>query len=106
MTEIEKIAYTKGFIEKLAEGINPMTGDPISEGELIRHARVSKCFSYLSDIQRQMIENGVIKGGEIPFVPGSLDKFEYSDTPILITELARRISTHKQKLNMGNLSNY
>lgn len=26
MTELEKIEYTKGFVDKLAEGINPIDG--------------------------------------------------------------------------------
>lgn len=35
MTELEKIEYTKGFVDKLAEGINPIDGTPIAEGDLL-----------------------------------------------------------------------
>ena len=32
MTELEKIAYAKSFIDKLAKGINPLNDMPIPEG--------------------------------------------------------------------------
>ena len=43
MTELEKIEYTKGFVDKLAEGINPIDGTPIAEGDLLNNVRISRC---------------------------------------------------------------
>ncbi|MBQ8092504.1 MAG: hypothetical protein IJ242_02880 [Clostridia bacterium] len=106
MTEIEKIAYTKGFIDKLADGIDPLTGEAVPDGELVRNPRISKCFSYVSDILRRIIENGGLqtKDHSLPFYPGSLDRFSYSAEPISVTELAKKISAHKQDLRMENLN--
>ena len=106
MTELEKIAYTKRFVDKLAEGINPMTDEQVPESELIRNPRISKCFAYVSDILRQVIENGGIqpRGGGLPFEPVSLEKFEYSDAPITVSEIARRISLDNNSfLNKNSL---
>ena len=58
MTELEKIEYTKAFIDKLANGINPLDDTPIPEGDIANNVRLSRCFFYVSDILRQVIENG------------------------------------------------
>lgn len=61
MTELEKIQYTKDFIDKLAKGINPVDDSIIPDGEVATNKRVLGCFSYVSDILEQVIENGGIK---------------------------------------------
>ncbi|MBO5716288.1 MAG: hypothetical protein J6S23_07865 [Clostridia bacterium] len=58
MIELEKIAYAKSFIDKLANGINPIDDTPIPEGDIANNVRLSRCFFYVSDILRQVIENG------------------------------------------------
>ena len=58
MTELEKLEYAKTFIDKLASGINPIDNSPIPEGEVANNVRISRCFFYVSDILRQVIENG------------------------------------------------
>ena len=60
MTELEKIEYTKSFIDKLANGINPLDDNPIPENDIANNVRLSRCFFYVSDILRQVIENGGI----------------------------------------------
>jgi hypothetical protein len=50
MTELEKIAYAKSFIDKLANGINPLDDTPILEGDIANNVRLSLCFFYVSDI--------------------------------------------------------
>jgi len=35
MTEAEKIAYAKSFIDKLANGINPLDDSPIPEDDIV-----------------------------------------------------------------------
>ena len=54
MTELEKIAYAKSFIDKLANGINPLDGTPIPEGDITNNVRLSRCFFYVSDILGQV----------------------------------------------------
>ena len=58
MTELEKIEYAKSFIDKLANGINPLDDTPVPEGDIVNNVRLSRCFFYVSDILRQVIENG------------------------------------------------
>ena len=54
MAEIAKILYAKSFIDKMANGINPLDNSPIPEGELLNHVRISRCLFYVSELLEQM----------------------------------------------------
>lgn len=43
MTELEKIAYAKTYIEKLANGINPLTNQAVPDDDIINNVRISRC---------------------------------------------------------------
>ena len=60
MTELEKIEYAKSFIDKLANGINPLDDSPIPANDIANNVRLSRCFFYVSEILRQVVENGGI----------------------------------------------
>ncbi len=99
MTEVEKLAYTKGFIDKLAQGTNPLTGEGIPEGDLLNQVRISRCLSYVSDILRQVIENGGIQCPHprrqvLPFslAEGALASFAYDEKGLSLQEIANRVS--------------
>ena len=47
MTELEKIAYAKSFIDKLANGINPLDDTPIPDDDIANNVRLSRCFFYV-----------------------------------------------------------
>lgn len=118
MTELEKIAYAKTFLDKLANGINPLDGSTIPEHEVVNHVRISRCFFYVSDILRQVIENGGIQ--QAPSVPNkqkllfSLDdraRAELSPLPyavqgsIIVDRINQSVdSTVMQKLKKNILS--
>lgn len=110
MTELEKIAYAKSFIDKLANGINPLDDTPIPEDDIANNVRLSRCFFYVSDILRQVYENGGVKKPKrtrkIPFAVSleQLEKFEYSDEPIAVSEIAKRIAQITANENMENVS--
>ena len=97
MTELEKIAYAKSFIDKLANGINPLDDTPVPEDDIVNNVRLSRCFFYVSDLLRQVYENGGAtkpkRAYKIPFAVSieQLEKFEYSTEPISVSELAKRI---------------
>ena len=95
MTELEKIAYTKMFIDKMAKGVNPIDDTKIKEDDLLNNKRISNCMIYVSDLLNQILENGGIgKIESIPFTitKDELSKYEYSETPILISEVCKKIN--------------
>ncbi len=110
MTEIEKIAYAKSFIDKLADGLNPLDGKPIPENDIASNPRLSRCFSFVSDILSQVCENGgITKSKRVKKAPFSisfeqLEKFELSESPIPISEIAKRINDAAGNESMKKLS--
>ncbi|MBQ8850059.1 MAG: hypothetical protein IJ011_07005 [Clostridia bacterium] len=120
MTDLEKIAYTKTFIDKLANGINPLDDTPIPEGDIANNVRLSRCFFYVSDILRQVIENG---GVERPAKKAKERKqafalteeqrsaLEVSEVPTYVSAIAERINslvdlTTTKKLSAATINNW
>ena len=97
MTELEKIAYARLFIDKLANGINPLDDKPIPEGEVANNVRISRCFFYVSDILGQVYENGGIGKVEktIPFsiTSGQLAEFEFTPYSISGSEISKKLAS-------------
>lgn len=111
MTEIEKIAYAKTYVEKLANGINPLTNRPIPDSDCINNVRISRCLFYVSDLLRQIVENRGIgrRKAEREKLPFQLNyeerkNFRYSETPIPISELTKRINELIQPEEMKKLN--
>jgi hypothetical protein len=99
MTELEKIEYTKAFIDKLANGINPLDDTPIPEGDIANNVRLSRCFFYVSSILEREIARELKKLPKEPkpariafaVTPEQLEKYEYEAFPISASVLARKI---------------
>lgn len=102
MTELEKMTYAKLFIDKLANGINPLDNSMIPENEVINNVRLSRCLFYVSDVLSQVIDNGGItpspakkekKAKKQPYFlsPEQAESFEYSAAPIPLSEILKRI---------------
>ncbi len=113
MTELEKIEYAKGFIDKLAQGINPMTDEPVPEGELLNNVRISRCMFFVSDILRQVIENGGVtktpkKKASKPFLltPEQIDLYHPSPYPVSLSVVAKEITLLSDDPDMQKLSYY
>ena len=111
MTELEKTKYAKSYVEQLSNGVNPLTGSPIPEGDLLNNVRISRCLFYVADILRQVIEKGGVgkpekKPKKQPFCLSYEErrKVELSDTPISISELIRRINALVDRENMSKLN--
>ena len=105
MTEVEKIAYAKSFIDKLANGINPLDDTPVPEGDIVNNVRISRCLFYVSDILGEAIKKeGKKKAKEerkarLPFsvTQEQLQNFEYSSYPISATAIAKKLNVLVQE---------
>ena len=98
MTELEKMQRAKMYMDKLANGINPLNDLPAAESDVINNIRISRCLFYVSDILRQVIESNGIQSKEKstkkPFFLSvdSRKQFSFSATPISISETTKRIN--------------
>lgn len=109
MTELETLQRAKMYMEKLANGINPLDDTMIPDGEVVNQVRLSRCFFYVADVLRQVIDNEGVpaqkKAKKAPFYLSveQRSQFAFSDTPIPISEVSKRINMLIENDSMANL---
>lgn len=111
MTELEKIIYAKSFIDKMAEGTNPLDDSRIPDGELLNHVRISRCLFFVSDVLRR-IGDGEIKlpsspkRARLPLVITweTVENEILSSAPLTITEFTRRVNLVADERNMQRIN--
>ena len=110
MTELETLERAKMYLEKLANGINPLDGTIIPDGDVLNDVRLSRCLFYVTDILRQVIDNGGVSPQKKPkkaafALPAEArTAFELSSTPIPISEISKRINSLIDTDSMSKLS--
>lgn len=58
MTELETMQRAKMYMDKLAQGIDPISGLEIPEDSVLNNIRLARCFFYVSGVLDQVIANG------------------------------------------------
>ena len=58
MTELEAMMRAKQYIESLANGKNPLTGQNVNDDDIINNIRISRCLFYVSGVLQKVIDNG------------------------------------------------
>lgn len=99
MAELEKMQRAKMYIDKLANGIDPLTDSEMAEDETLNQVRVSRCLFYVSEVLSRVIDNGGEVGKKVyvkqlPFTITSeqLAQVEITEQPVGISIIAKRIS--------------
>lgn len=112
--DLRIVARAKDYMDALAKGIDPLSGEVIPEGEIVRQERLMKCFFYTSKILDEVLKSNNEKAyvKKEPFQPHKLDfsGFSFSETPIAITEIVKRINECRpefmQKLKRDGVVNW
>lgn len=98
MTELEIMKHAKGYLDKLANGINPLDDSILPDTDVVNQVRISRCLFYVSDVLRQLIDQGGMaaarQGKKLPFAitVEERDRVVCSATPIPVSEIAKRIN--------------
>ena len=99
MTELEIMQHAKLYLDKLANGINPLTNQPAADSDCINQVKISRCLFYVSDVLRRVIDNGGdigkaerIKKKTFSISHETLKNFRLSSTPISVSEITKRIN--------------
>jgi len=112
-TELEIIAHAKGYLDKLANGINPLTNEALEEHEIVNNVRISRCLFFVSDVLRQVIEKGCLQGLKSsrsvytePFhlTQEQRARFPYSKSPMYISAIAKQLNELAGSSEMKPLS--
>ncbi len=75
MTELDILIHAKDYIDKLAQGIDPISGQEVPEDSVINQARLVRCFFYVSGVLERVIDNG----GRIERAAGVKGPFQLTD---------------------------
>ena len=99
MIELERLTHTKSWMDSLAEGIDPTTGELLPKDTVLNNTQLSRCFSFASDIIRQVRENGGVVGQRrsVALPPFSLpndkhDQVEITSEPAMIRRFTDRVN--------------
>lgn len=92
MNDLETMRRAKVYLDKLAQGIDPITNQEVCEDSVLNNVRLARCFFYVSDIIGQVIDNGgvvgqVTKTVEFAIAPDQLALVRIREYPVRITEL-------------------
>ena len=95
MTELETVQRAKMYMDKLAQGIDPISGLELPEDTVLNNVRLARCFFYVSGILERVIRNGgqvgAVEKTEFSATAEQLARVQISPYPIRITELADAI---------------
>lgn len=97
MTEQETMQRAKMYMDKLAQGIDPLTNQEVHDDSVLNNVRLARCFFYVSNVLGQVIANGGVIGGKPkldPFVINmdQIAKVRISQEPVRVTQLVDMIS--------------
>ena len=98
MSDIEKLQKAKMYMEKLADGINPLDGSVVEENDIVNNIHISRCFFYVADVLRQLIEKEENPLKETcekhPFflTEEQIEQYRISDKPVTISEITKQFN--------------
>ena len=111
MTELEKMERARLYLDKLANGIDPLTDRELPDDTLLNNVRLARCFFYASDVLRRVIENGgEVQAAKRPkkqsfsLTLEQLTDFCFSASPISISDLVEKINAVIDTEKMKKLS--
>ena len=119
MTELEIIQHAKMYIDKMANGIDPLSDKALPDGDCLNQVRVSRCLFFVSDVLDRLIRRGGFKEkkeqkpAKAPFAltPSQKAGFRFSEIPYTVTVLTERLNelidqTVMQKIKYKAITRY
>lgn len=94
MEEKDKIALAQDWVRKLANGINPLTGNAVNEDDVVNNVHISRCLFYVADLLGKYTERRPRSNSSrtIPFSASALQKEKYNYVEaISISAFAREL---------------
>ena len=116
MTELETMQRAKIYLDKLAQGIDPITNQELPEDSALNNVRLARCFVYVSDVLGKVIANGGVVGPvtktlDFVITPEQLASVKIFEYPIRITEFTEALyqavnNPEMKKLNTTKITEW
>lgn len=109
MTELETLQRAKMYLDKLAQGIDPITNQEMPEDSTLNNVRLARCFFYVSYVLGQVIANGGVIGSmpkktAFSITPEQLSRVQLSAEPVRVTQLVDMIAAAVNDPQMKKMS--
>ena len=111
MTELETLERARSYMAQLANGIDPITGREIPEDSVVNHVRISRCFFYVEDVLRRLVEQGGLEGkrssgGQELFylTQEQKERLPYFDQPVGIMDFVRMLNDQVDQQRVKKIS--
>lgn len=95
MEDLELLAWAQNYVEKMANGINPLDGSVIEDDSVLNNVRVSRCLFYVNGILKEIIAKGGLtkKNKSKAFVYDAIkaSTVKIDARPITLSEIIRNI---------------
>lgn len=109
---IELLKRAKSYIDKLANGVNPITDEVASDDSCVNNIKISRCLFFVSDVLNQVIENGGRVGAPpkksdlpLPTLTAEVQNdFCVFDYPVGISAFAKALSEVLNRYGMQKIS--
>lgn len=120
--DIEKLQKARAVLQKMADGVNPLNGQPIEKEHFLQDPRIIRCLFFIADSLKQQIEEVVYKirrpdsftinveeKSRVQFPAGKIGVNEFSKCVNRIIDLTRSkkltgVELNKRLKKMGILS--
>ena len=96
---MEMLNKATGYLEELANGNDPFTGESLPEDTVLNNLELSRSFFFVMGILQEVIDNGgmvkrVVRRSRMPFVISEEEKgeIELTDAPINISTFCENIN--------------
>lgn len=78
MDKLRIIQHAQGYMQKLSNGIDPISGKPVPEDSTLQQERLRKCFGFVAEILEELIQNNgtVLLSGVQNKIPTSTEEFD------------------------------
>lgn len=91
--ELKILNHAINYTEQLSKGINPLDGSFIDDEDIVREERIRKYLLYVEDILKAYRKDKTKKTVPFTITTEQLSHYTYPKNPLLISELAERISS-------------
>ena len=83
--EQEKLAVAIKYVERIADGCNPVNNVPLEYDDILNNPNIIRCMYFIKDVLEEVRNNGGFLGGisgkepSLPFPIEILDRFSYAE---------------------------
>ncbi len=112
MNDLEIMIRARQYIDSLANGRDPLTGENLPESDIVNNVRISRCLFYVSGVLQKVIDNGgeivqkrIKKSGRAEFslTPEQSSHLIPEDDDLFISKVAKIINAQIDESVMKKL---